>query len=287
MLHFYPSAEHKSTPGPFNTLEASFQCIFMQTPERWSGASQSNLIASNTINRRQYIKTVIASAVRHIILLETLGTWHGLFQDIQESNGTVCSCRRVAMATRDVDVYAQALLPTPRETSSSSSSSRNTRSKCQTILAELFTGSLPETMLSSWRVAATSTTRTTLTTCTASAVHEYRHLISRKHFCTGCWLSHCYQATNVLLIEHWNVHTGFVSYGYGQLLHGLSRSLCARRIRAADCHVHVSRCLMHLFKSIYFTFWGIDVRIMAPNAAQSINEDIYLPVIFWPFYCYS
>lgn len=41
----------------------------MQTPGRWSGASQSNLIASNTINRRQYIKTMIASAVRHIILL--------------------------------------------------------------------------------------------------------------------------------------------------------------------------------------------------------------------------
>lgn len=114
------------------------------------------------------------------------------------------------MATRDVDVYAQALLPTPRETWSSSSS-RNTRSKCQTILAELFTGSPPETMLSSWRVAATSTTHTTLTTSTAWAVHEYRHLISRKHFCTGCWLSHCYQATNVLLIEHWIVRTGFVS----------------------------------------------------------------------------
>lgn len=228
----------------------------MQTTGRWCGASQSNLIASNTINRRQYIKTMIASAVRNIILLETLGTWHGLFQDIQESNGTVCSCRRVAMATREVHVYAQALLPTPRETSSSS---RNTRSKCQTILAELFTGSLPETMLSSWRVAATSTTRTTLTTSIASTVHEYRHLISRKHLCTGCWLSHCYQAMNVLLIEHWNVHTGFVSACVrirtaarfkGQPLSEENKSSWLSRARK-PCTFDVARCIV--FKSIYST----------------------------------
>lgn len=75
------------------------------------------------------------------------GTWYVArlcSVDIRKPSGAIRSWKRVAMATGDVDVYAQALLPTPRETSS-----RNTRSECQTILAQLFTGPSPEMILSS------------------------------------------------------------------------------------------------------------------------------------------
>lgn len=56
--------------------------------------------------------------------------------DVRESPAGLYARRKIVAMATNGDVYAQALLPTPRETSSS----RNTRSECQTILAQLFTG---------------------------------------------------------------------------------------------------------------------------------------------------
>lgn len=110
-----------------------------------------------------------AGAMRDVILSEALGTWHGLFQDIPVSPTGLYAPAGVAMATGDVDVYAQALLPTPRETSS-----RNTRSKCQTILVELFTGS------PTGNDPIVLTRRRDI--YRVQTVHRYRRVIPRRHF---------------------------------------------------------------------------------------------------------